>query len=285
MSASQVKELRERTGLGVLECKKALAAAGGDVDAAIEELRKSSGMKAAKKAGRTAADGVVAARVADDGSYGVLVEVNSETDFVARDAGFLQFVQQVLQAVFEARSDDVASLMDGELESARQALVQKIGENIGVRRAAVVSAGAGVVGAYVHGNKRIAVLVELEAGDQDLARDVAMHVAAVNPQVVRPDDMPGELLEKEKEIYTAQALESGKPPEIVEKMIGGRIRKFLSENSLVEQPFVKDPELSVGKLVAAAGASVASFARFEVGEGIEVEQVDFASEVAAQLRG
>jgi elongation factor Ts len=285
MSASQVKELRERTGLGLLECKKALAAAGGDIDAAIEELRKSSGMKAAKKAGRTAADGVVAARVADDGSYGVLLEVNSETDFVARDDSFLAFVQRVLDAAFDARSEDVAALMDGELEQAREALVQKIGENIGVRRVAVVSADDGVVGAYVHGNKRIAVLVELGAGDQDLARDVAMHVAAVNPQVVKPEDMPQDVVEKEKEIYTAQALESGKPAEIVEKMIGGRIKKFLAENSLVDQPFVKDPDTTVGKLVSSAGASVASFARFEVGEGIEVEQVDFAAEVAAQLQG
>jgi elongation factor Ts len=285
MSASQVKELRERTGLGLLECKKALAAANGDIDAAIEELRKSSGMKAAKKAGRTAADGVVAARVADDGSYGVLVEVNSETDFVARDEGFLAFVKQVLDAAFAARSEDVAALMDGDLEAARQALVQKIGENIGVRRAAIVSAADGVVGAYVHGNNRIAVLVELASGDQDLARDVAMHVAAVNPQVVKPEDMPEEVVAKEKEIYTAQALESGKPAEIVEKMIGGRIKKFLAENSLVEQPFVKDPDVTVGKLVAAAGAMVASFARFEVGEGIEVEAVDFAAEVAAQLQG
>ena len=285
MSASQVKELRERTGLGLLECKKALAAAGGDIDAAIEDLRKSSGMKAAKKAGRTAADGVVAARVADDGSYGVLLEVNSETDFVARDDSFLAFVQRVLDAAFDARSEDVAALMDGELEQAREALVQKIGENIGVRRVAVVSADDGVVGAYVHGNKRIAVLVELGAGDQDLARDVAMHVAAVNPQVVKPEDMPQDVVEKEKEIYTAQALESGKPAEIVEKMIGGRIKKFLAENSLVDQPFVKDPDTTVGKLVSSAGASVASFARFEVGEGIEVEQVDFAAEVAAQLQG
>ena len=285
MSASLVKELRERTGLGLLECKKALAAANGDVDAAIEELRKSSGMKAAKKAGRTAADGVVATRVADDGSYGVLVEVNSETDFVARDDSFLAFVGKVVDAAFEGRQTDVAALMEGALESDREALVQKIGENIGVRRIALTDAGEGVVGAYVHGNNRIGVLVELQGGDQDLARDVAMHVAAVNPQVVNPDDMPQEVVEKEKEIYTAQALDSGKPPEIVEKMIGGRIKKFLAENSLVEQAFVKDPDTTVGKLVAAAGASVASFARFEVGEGIEVAEVDFAAEVAAQLKG
>ena len=285
MSAALVKELRERTGLGLLECKKALAAAGGDVDKAIEELRKSSGMKAAKKAGRTAADGVVVTRMAEDGSYGIVAEINSETDFVARDENFLAFVGKVADAAFAGRQTDVAALMEGELEAAREALVQKIGENIGVRRIELVTADAGVVGAYVHGNNRIAVLVELKAGDQDLAKDVAMHVAAVNPQVVSPADMPEEVVAKEKEIYTAQAAESGKPPEIIEKMIGGRVKKFLAENSLVEQAFVKDPDVTVGKLVTAAGAEVASFVRFEVGEGIEVEKIDFADEVAAQLNG
>ena len=285
MSAALVKELRERTGLGLLECKKALAEAGGDIEKAIEELRKSSGMKAAKKAGRTAADGVVLARVSEDGSYGMVVEVNSETDFVARDDNFLGFANSVAAAALSARTTDVAAVMEGDLEAAREGLVQKIGENIGVRRIDAIDAGDGVVGAYVHGNNRIAVLVALQGGDQDLARDVAMHVAAVNPQVVSPDDMPQELIEKEKEIYTAQALESGKPAEIVEKMIGGRIKKFLAENSLVEQAFVKDPDTTVGKLVKAAGASVIAFIRFEVGEGIEVHKVDFAEEVAAQLKG
>lgn len=285
MSAALVKELRERTGLGLMECKKALKAAGGDVDQAIEELRKSSGMKAAKKAGRTAADGVVVTRVAEDGSYGVLVEVNSETDFVARDDSFLAFVGRVTEAAFAAKQTDVATLMAGELESSREALVQKIGENIGVRRIQMLTADDGVVGAYVHGNKRIAVLVELKAGDQDLAKDVAMHVAAVNPQVVSPAQMPEELVAKEKEIYTAQAQESGKPAEIIEKMIGGRVKKFLAENSLTEQSFVKDPDVTVGKLVAAAGAEVVAFTRYEVGEGIEVVKMDFADEVAAQLKG
>ncbi|MAT93824.1 MAG: elongation factor Ts [Halioglobus sp.] len=285
MSAALVKELRERTGLGLLECKKALAAADGDVDKAIEELRKSSGMKAAKKAGRTAADGVVAARVADDGSYGVLVEINSETDFVARDENFLAFVEKVVEAAFSGKQTDVAALMEGDLEAQREALVQKIGENIGVRRVELLSADSGVIGAYVHGNNRIAVLVSLAGGDQDLARDVAMHVAAVNPQVVSPQDMPEDVVAREKDIFTAQAQDSGKPPEIIEKMIGGRIKKFLSENSLVEQPFVKDPDISVGKLVSAASAEVVAFSRFEVGEGIEVEKVDFADEVAAQLNG
>jgi len=283
MSAALVKELRERTGLGLLECKKALAAAGGDVEVAIEELRKSSGMKAAKKAGRTAADGVVAMRISTDGKSGVIGEVNSETDFVARDENFAGFVSQVMDKAVELQTDDIAAIAGGEIEDARQALVQKIGENISVRRVGVVTAKDGVVGGYVHGNNRIAVLVELTGGDEELAKDVAMHVAAVNPAVVAPADMPEYQLQKEREIYTAQAADSGKPPEIVEKMIEGRIRKYLAENSLTEQAFVKDPDVTVGKLVKAAGASVAGFTRFEVGEGIEVEKVDFAAEVAAQL--
>ena len=276
MSAALVKELRERTGLGLLECKKALAAAGGDVEVAIEELRKSSGMKAAKKAGRTAADGVVAMRISADGKSGVIGEVNSETDFVARDENFAGFVSQVMDKAVELQTDDIAAIAGGEIEDARQALVQKIGENISVRRVGVVTANDGVVGGYVHGNSRIAVLVELTGGDEEL-------VAAVNPAVVSPADMPEDQLQKEREIYTAQAADSGKPPEIVEKMIEGRIRKYLAENSLTEQAFVKDPDVTVGKLVKAAGASVAGFTRFEVGEGIEVEKVDFAAEVAAQL--
>ena len=285
MSAALVKELRERTGLGLLECKRALASVGGDVELAIEELRKSSGMKAAKKAGRTAADGVVSARVADDGGFGVLIEVNSETDFVARDESFLAFVKSVVDAAFDTKQSDVAALMSGELETTRAALVQKIGENIGVRRIELIDADSGVVGFYVHSNNRIAVLVKLKGGDQDLAKDVAMHVAAVNPQVVSAADMPEELVAKEKEIFRAQAQESGKPDEIIEKMIGGRVKKFLAENSLLEQSFVKNPDVTVGQLVADAGAEVISFVRFEVGEGIQVDKVDFAEEVAAQLNG
>ena len=285
MSITLVKELRDRTGLGLTDCKKALKAADGDVEKAIEELRKSSGMKAAKKAGRTAAEGVVAVRLSDDGAYGVIVEVNTETDFAARDENFLGFVNKVQDAAFVARQTDVAALMAGELEAAREALVQKIGENTTVRRIGLLDADAGVVGSYVHGTSRIAVLVELKGGDQDLAKDVAMHVAAVNPQVVSAEDMPTDVVAKEKEIYTAQAQDSGKPAEIIEKMIGGRLKKFLAENSLLAQAFVKAPDITVGKLVSAAGAEVVSFVRFEVGEGIEVEEVDFAAEVAAQLNG
>jgi elongation factor Ts len=283
MSAAQVKEVRERTGLGLLECKRALAEASGDIEAAIETLRKSSGMKAAKKAGRTAAEGIVAIQSAPDGSLAAMVEVNSETDFVARDENFLNFVQTVVGTAFEQRNNDITLLAGGDIEEARQALVQKIGENISVRRVVVHEASAGVVGGYVHGNNRIAVVVSLKGGNAELAKDVAMHIAAVNPQVVSPDQMAEEVVAKEREIYTAQAQESGKPAEIVEKMIDGRIRKFLSENSLTEQAFVKDPDTTVGKLVSAAGAEIVGFSRFEVGEGIEVEKVDFAAEVAAQL--
>lgn len=280
ISAALVKELRERTGLGMMECKKALVDAQGDIEVAIEEMRKSGQAKAAKKAGRIAAEGVVAVKVADDASFGVLVEVNSETDFVARDDNFLGFVQQVVDAAFAGKEADVAALMEGELEEARQALVQKIGENIGVRRIAIVEGG--VIGSYVHGNKRIAVLTKLAGGDTELARDIAMHVAAVSPQVVNKEDMPAELVEKEKEIFKAQAEQSGKPANIIEKMIEGRISKFLAESSLVEQPFVKDPDTTVGALAKKAGATVESFVRYEVGEGIEKEEVDFAAEVRAQ---
>lgn len=282
IKATMVKELRDRTGLGMMECKKALTAAGGDIEVAIEELRKSSGMKAAKKAGRTAAEGVVAIKVADDHSYGLLVEVNSETDFAARDENFLGFVASVVDQLFAGKSTDIVAALASGLEDKREALVQKIGENITVRRAELVE-GANV-GGYVHGNGKIAVLASLTGGDEALAKDIAMHVAAVNPQVAKPEEMPAELLEKERAIYVAQAAESGKPAEIVEKMVEGRVRKFLAESSLVEQPFVKDPDQKIGQLLKSASADINRFSRFEVGEGIEKEEVDFAAEVAAQVK-
>ncbi|WP_097460174.1 translation elongation factor Ts [Mangrovitalea sediminis] len=279
ISAAQVKELRERTGLGMMECKKALVEAEGDIEKAIDDLRKSSGLKAAKKAGRTAAEGVVLVKVSDDNTRALVLEVNSETDFVARDDNFMAFASEVLANAFERRETDIAKLMEGELEEKRQALVQKIGENISVRRALEVE-GA-VVGGYVHSNSKIAAVVALSAGDTELARDVAMHVTAVNPRVVKSDDMPAELIEKEREIIKAQPDMAGKPEEIVEKMVSGRISKFLKENSLVDQPFVKNPDQKVGALVKAAGGEVLAFVRMEVGEGIEKEEVDFAAEVAA----
>lgn len=282
ISATMVKELRDRTGLGMMECKKALTEAGGDIELAIENLRKISGLKAAKKADRTAADGVVAVKVADDNSYAVLVEVNSETDFAARDAGFLGFVSKVLDQAFASKQTDVAALMVGDLEAAREALVQKIGENIGVRRVAVIEGG--VIDGYLHLNSRIAVVVQLQGGNAELAKDIAMHVAAVNPQVVSSDQMPAEVVKKEKDIIRAQPDMAGKPAEIVEKMMVGRINKFLKESSLNDQPFVKNPELTVGQLAKNAGAGVTSFVRYEVGEGIEKAVVDFAAEVAAQVQ-
>ncbi len=264
ITAAMVKELRERTGLGM---------------AAIEELRKSSGLKAAKKAGRTAAEGVSLVKVSDDNTVAYILEVNSETDFVARDDNFMGFANDVLNVAFEKGETDVAALMAGDLEAKREALVQKIGENITVRR--IIKVEGPVVGGYVHSNNKIASVVALSAGNEELARDIAMHVAAVNPRVGKPDEMPAEELEKEKEIIKAQPDMEGKPAEIIEKMMGGRIKKFLAENSLVEQPFVKNPDQKVGDLIKAAGGDLVGFVRLEVGEGIEKEEVDFAAEVAA----
>jgi len=291
VTASLVKELRERTGLGMMECKKALVATEGDIEAAIDNLRKSGQAKAAKKAGRTAAEGAVSVKSSDDNKMALMLEVNSETDFVSRDDNFKEFVDLIASRALEAKETDIATLMslpveEGgtvTLEEARLGLVQKIGENIQVRRAQLVEA-EGVVGSYIHGG-RIGVVVSLKGGNVDLGKDVAMHVAASNPLVVNPDEVSKDVLDKEKEIFSAQARESGKPEEIIEKMITGRIKKYLAEVSLVEQAFVKDPDTKVGKLAKDAGAEIVSFTRFEVGEGIEKEEVDFAAEVAAQVKG
>jgi elongation factor Ts len=289
VTAAQVKELRERTGLGMMECKKALVATDGDIEKAIDDLRKSGQAKAAKKAGRTAAEGAVVVATSDDNKSAVMVEINSETDFVARDDNFLGFADKVAGAALSAGADSADKILeltleDGKtVEEARQALVQKIGENIQVRRAVTLQAD-GAIGAYVH-NGKIGVLVALDNGDAELGKDVAMHVAAVSPMVVNPDDVPQDVLDKEKEIIKAQPDMEGKPEEIVEKMLGGRIKKFLKEVSLVEQPFVKDPDTTVGKLVDGKGASIQSFVRLVVGEGIEKEETDFAAEVMAQAKG
>lgn len=284
ITAAMVKELRERTGLGMMDCKAALTEAGGDMELAIEELRKRSALKAAKKAGRTTADGLLGIKVADDGSRGAMVEVNIETDFAAKNEKFVEFVDAVLAAAFDS-GDDVASFMAGDLETRREALVQEIGENITVRRAASLGAGDGFVTFYLHGDNRKGTLVELSAPNRELGRDLAMHVTAIAPMVVKAADVPQDVLAKEREIYLSQAEDSGKPPEIVEKMVDGRVRKFLAEVSLVDQPFVKDPNVKIGKLLSDAGVECRGFVRFEVGEGIEVEQSDFAAEVAAQVSG
>ena len=278
--ASKVKELRERTGLGVLDCKNALVEAEGDMELAIDTLRKASGMKAAKKAGRIANDGLIGMKLTEEGSCAAMVEVNCETDFAARDENFLNFVTTVTDTVLDARQTDVPALLDSGLESMREKLVQKIGENCSIRRAEVFE---GSIGSYVHTNGKIGVLVSMEGGNEDLGRDIAMHIAASGPSVVSPDDAPADLVAKEREIYTAQAQDSGKPPEIVEKMIDGRIRKYLAEISLTEQPFVKDGDIKVGALLSKEGAKINRFVRFEVGEGIEKEEVDFATEVAQQI--
>jgi len=277
--------------LGMMECKKALVETEGDIDLAIDNLRKSGQAKAAKKAGRTAAEGIVIAKVSDDAKTGILLEVNSETDFVARDDNFLNFANQVAAQVLATKETDIEKLLQapytegGEsIETARSALVQKIGENIQVRRAYTLDASDGLVSAYVHSGK-IGVLVSLKGGNDELGKDVAMHVAAANPLVVDPSQVDQATLDKEREIYSAQAADSGKPAEIVAKMVEGRVNKFLKEVSLVDQPFVKDPDTTVGKLVKGAGAEVAGFIRIEAGEGIEKEEVDFASEVMAQARG
>ena len=281
ISPATVKELRERTGLGILECKKALKEADGNIELAIENLRKISGVKASKKAGRIAADGVVVTKIAPDNSYGVVVEVNCETDFVARGEDFLSFVNSVVETAFSNRQTD-ASILTEELDTERQELVQKLGENISIRRAELLTGE--VIGNYVHSNNRIAVLVQLSGGNAEVAKDVAMHVAAVNPRVVNPDDMPKDLLDREREIIKAQPDMEGKPDNIIEKMVSGRINKFLKENSLTQQVFVKNPDITVGKLVDEVDANILNFVRFEVGEGIEVEKVDFATEVAAQVK-
>jgi len=285
ITASMVKELRERTGAGMMECKKALVEANGDLDAAAEALRKSGQAKADKKAGRVAADGRVV--ISKDGNKAVIVEVNSETDFVAKDENFISFAESVAAAVAASGETDVAVLAsqdigDGRsIEQARTDLVQKVGENISVRRASTVET-QGPIGFYTHG-ARIGAIVALEGGDEELARDIAMHVAAINPVCVDESGVPAETLERERRIFTEQAAESGKPPEIIEKMIGGRINKFLQEITLVGQPFVKDDKQSVGQLLNSAGASVTSFIRFEVGEGVEKKKENFADEVMKQI--
>ena len=286
ITADQVKELRERTGLGMMECKKALVETDGNIELAIDNLRKSGAAKADKKSGRIAAEGVVFAKVS--GKSAVLVEINSETDFVARSDDFLTFVASTAEQIATKKPASVEELLvsalasGNTLDQARQALVQKIGENVQIRRFQRVE-GELVVD-YVH-NQKIGVLVALTAGDVALGKDIAMHIAATNPLVVSPDQVPEAARLKEKEIFTAQAKESGKPDDIIAKMIEGRLRKFEAEVSLVEQPFVKNPEQTIKSLLKAANANVVSFVRYEVGEGIEKVQVDFAAEVMAQVKG
>jgi elongation factor Ts len=283
ITAALVKELRERTGAGMMDCKKALVETNGDVEVAIENMRKSGQAKAAKKAGRIAAEGVIIAKVAADKA--ILVEINCETDFVARDESFLAFANAVAELALAHQVTTIEALNLLELngltvEETRANLVAKIGENMSIRRVSLSTGNN--MGTYVHGS-RIGVAVELQGGDEALAKDLAMHVAASNPQFVKPENVPADVVEKEKSIQLEIAMQSGKPAEIAEKMVSGRMSKFTGEISLTGQPFVKDPAIKVGQLLKEANADVIGFTRFEVGEGIEKKEDDFASEVAAQI--
>ena len=290
ITAAMVKDLRERTGAGMMECKKALVECDGDIDAAIEHMRKTGLAKADKKAGRTAAEGLIVIKPSADNKNAAIVEVNCETDFVAKGDDFKDFCDEVAQLVLENAPVDMDALLatnmagGDSIADTLKAMIAKIGENMNVRRFKLISSENGQLASYSHGS-RIGVVVDLEGGDADLGRDLAMHIAASKPQAVSADDVDPTIIEKEKEIFTAQAKESGKPAEIIEKMIGGRINKFLKEITLLGQPFVKDPDTTVEKLLKDAGAKVAAFERFEVGEGIEKKQENFADEVMAQVKG
>ena len=279
ITAALVKELRERTGQGMMECKKALVAAGGDIEKAIDDMRASGAIKAAKKAGNIAAEGSIAVRV--EGGRGVIIEVNSQTDFLALQDDFKAFVAASVEKAFNDKLTDVAPLIAAQ-EEARLALVAKTGENVNIRRLARVEGD--VLGSYLHGNK-IGVVVSLKGGTVELAKDIAMHVAASNPEFLLPSEVSAEAIEREKGVFLQlnEDKMKGKPAEIVEKMISGRITKFLAEASLVEQAFVKDPEITVGALAKKGGAEIVSFTRFAVGEGIEKPVDNFADEVAAQV--
>lgn len=288
ITASLVKELRERTGSGMMECKKALVEVDGDIEAAIDLMRKSGAAKAEKKAGRTAAEGLIIFKSSTDGKNAAMVEVNCETDFVTKGEDFLNFSSAVAQVTLDQNPADIdallASSMNGgeSVSDATKNLIAKVGENMNVRRF-VSKTTEGVFGSYLHGG-RIGVLVELQGGDETLAKDIAMHVAASKPACVSEADVDPALIEREKAIFVAQAAESGKPPEIIEKMVGGRIKKFLKEITLTGQPFVKNPDQTVEQLLNAAGATVVGFDRLEVGEGIEKKVENFAEEVMAQAQ-
>ncbi|AFH94830.1 TPA: translation elongation factor Ts [Providencia stuartii] len=280
ITAALVKELRERTGAGMMECKKALVEANGDIELAIDNMRKSGQAKAAKKAGRVAAEGVILAEVFADGKSGALIELNCETDFVAKDAGFLAFGKEVMASVIADRNTDIEAVK-AKFEDARTALVAKIGENINIRRVAILDGAQ--VGSYLHG-ARIGVLVAAEGADEELLKHIAMHIAASKPEYVTPDDVPADVVAHEHQIQLDIAMQSGKPREIAEKMVTGRMNKFTGEISLTGQPFVMDPSKSVGDLLKEKNAKVTNFIRFEVGEGIEKVETDFAAEVAAMSK-
>ncbi len=296
ITASMVKELRERTGSGMMECKKALQETDGNIDTAIENMRKSGMAKADKKSGRIAAEGRVVIAISEDGQSAAVVEVNCETDFVSGGDDFLSFVTAIAKTALANKPADVAALsemtLDGSsetIEEARKAKIAKIGENMQLRRFEILETTTGMFGSYLHG-LRMGVLVEMEwadksAGSDELIKDVAMHIAASNPLCISEADVPADVLDKEKDILRAQALESGKPADIVEKMLTGRIRKYLAEITLLGQSFVKDPDKTIEILLTDAGATVNNFVRYEVGEGIEKKSENFADEVMSQVNG
>lgn len=281
IKASEVKNLREKTGLGMMECKRALEEAKGDIDLAITNLRKNSALKAEKKSSRTAIEGVILVQSNNSSNNSIILEINCETDFVAKDENFINFTNDVMQTCFDSPEKTLEELSTESLEEKRQSLVQKIGENIIIRRKSNISSG--FISSYCHANNKIGVIVSLENENEELGKDIAMHIAASSPIVINPEDVEDELLSKEREIIAAQVASSDKPEEIIEKMISGRLNKFLSEVSLVNQPFVKDPSKKVKTLIEESNNKVLSFTRFEVGEGIKVEKKDFAEEVKEQL--
>jgi elongation factor Ts len=281
IKASEVKNLREKTGLGMMECKRALEEAKGDIDLAITNLRKNSALKAEKKSSRTAIEGVILIQSNNSSNNSIILDINCETDFVAKDENFINFTNDVMQTCFESPEKTLEELSTESLEEKRQSLVQKIGENIIIRRKSNISSG--FISSYCHANNKIGVIVSLENENEELGKDIAMHIAASSPIVINPEDVEDELLSKEREIIAAQVASSDKPEEIIEKMISGRLNKFLSEVSLVNQPFVKDPSKKVKTLIEESNNKVLSFTRFEVGEGIKVEKKDFAEEVKEQL--
>lgn len=290
ITAAMVKELRERTGSGMMECKKALVETSGDVDAAIENMRKTGLAKADKKSGRIAAEGCIAVKISADEKIAAIVEVNCETDFVSKGENFEGFASQVVEQGLKDGVNTLEKLLeqplngDGSIEETRRSLVAKLGENINVRRFEQLTCEQGIVAAYLHGNG-IGVLVQLTSDDAVLGKDIAMHIAASKPVCVEEKDVSQEAIAKEKEIFTAQAADSGKPPEIIEKMIAGRIRKYIGEITLTGQPFIKNPDIKVGQLLKEKSNSVTGFCRFEVGEGIEKKEENFLEEVMAQVKG
>ena len=283
VKASQVKELRDMTGVAMMECKKALVECDGDIEKALDLLRSNSALKAEKKASRVAADGIL--RTSQGDGFATLIEINSETDFAIKDSNFIAFTDEVHNYISAKKVDDISEFENSEIEEKRKALIQTIGENIQLRRLETLSVDSGMsAGVYLHSDSKLGALVVVSGGDESLAKDIAMHVAAFNPLCLSQDDIDPQVLEREKAIYLVQAEESGKPQEIMEKMIEGKLNRFLSEVSLMSQGFVKDPDTSIQKLLEANNAKIESFSRLKVGEGIEVSTQSFADEVAEQLK-